>query len=186
MEGETIEEPESFIDQQVPSQKSAKFGHFVQESDETASISTMSTIQSRHVTPASSFTPYDKSKPVHFPGNVPEIDLAALEPKESGKQTNPTADFDLAKVLDPFEQLEREFNWGNIAIRPPSAFGSIADTGGPTINEEKTVENLVKNSSNLADLSQNLSNLSSVVDNDESGEEEALEFEVHKAKDVKR
>lgn len=31
----------------------------------------------------------------------------------------------VAKLLDPFEQLEREFNWDNVAaIKPPSAFSS--------------------------------------------------------------
>ena len=31
----------------------------------------------------------------------------------------------VAKLLDPFEQLEREFNWDNVAaINPPSAFSS--------------------------------------------------------------
>ena len=31
----------------------------------------------------------------------------------------------VAKLLDPFEQLEREFNWDNVAaIKPPTAFSS--------------------------------------------------------------
>ena len=31
-------------------------------------------------------------------------------------------------MLDPFEQLEREFGWeGGLTIRPPSAFCSLAD-----------------------------------------------------------
>jgi hypothetical protein len=87
----------------------------VDESDETASsVSTLSTIQSRHVTPLatptsglskrttprSSFTTYDKTSSTHF---------------------------DLAKLLDPFEQLEREFNWADVTIRPPSAFSSMID-----------------------------------------------------------
>ena len=34
----------------------------------------------------------------------------------------------MAKLLDPFEQLEREFNWDNVTcIRPPSAFSSLVD-----------------------------------------------------------
>jgi hypothetical protein len=35
------------------------------------------------------------------------------------------AHFDLAKLLDPFEKLEREFNWEDVTtLRPPSAFGT--------------------------------------------------------------
>ena len=35
---------------------------------------------------------------------------------------------DIARLLDPFEQLEREFGWESTgAIRPPSAFCSLAD-----------------------------------------------------------
>ena len=34
----------------------------------------------------------------------------------------------MAKLLDPFEKLEREFNWDNVTcIRPPSAFSSMVD-----------------------------------------------------------
>ena len=33
--------------------------------------------------------------------------------------------FDLAKLLDPFEKLEREFNWEEVTpLRPPSAFST--------------------------------------------------------------
>ena len=52
-----------------------------------------------HITPHHSFSSADRSKPI-----------------------------DIAKMLDPFEQLEREFGWeGGLTIRPPSAFCSLAD-----------------------------------------------------------
>ena len=72
----------------------------VQESDvETASLSTISHRPTPHITPHHSFTGADRSKPI-----------------------------DIAKMLDPFEQLEREFGWeGGVTIRPPSAFCSLAD-----------------------------------------------------------
>ena len=38
-----------------------------------------------------------------------------------------TKPFDLAKLLDPFEQLEREFNWEDVTLKPPSAFCSLVD-----------------------------------------------------------
>ena len=72
----------------------------VQESDvETASLSTISHRPTPHITPHHSFSGADRSKPI-----------------------------DIAKMLDPFEQLEREFGWeGGVTIRPPSAFCSLAD-----------------------------------------------------------
>ena len=75
----------------------------VHESDaDTASMST-GTVSYRptpHITPHHSFTGADRSRPI-----------------------------DIAKMLDPFEQLEREFGWetGGVTIRPPSAFCSLAD-----------------------------------------------------------
>jgi hypothetical protein len=45
----------------------------------------------------------------------------------------------LAKLLDPFEKLEREFNWEEVTpLRPPSAFGLLND-------ENAKKSNLVKN-----------------------------------------
>ena len=72
----------------------------VLESDvETASMSTISHRPTPHITPHHSFTGADRTKPI-----------------------------DIAKMLDPFEQLEREFGWeGGVTIRPPSAFCSLAD-----------------------------------------------------------
>ena len=68
---------------------------------DTASMST-GTVSHRptpHVTPHHSFSGADKTRPI-----------------------------DIAKMLDPFEALEREFGWeGGVTIRPPSAFCSLAD-----------------------------------------------------------
>ena len=86
------------------------FSILVEESDEASSVSTLSTIQhitplatptkgqSKRTTPQSSFSSHDRTKP-----------------------------FDLAKLLDPFEQLEREFNWEDVTLKPPSAFCSLVD-----------------------------------------------------------
>ena len=72
----------------------------VHESDvDTASMSTISHRPTPHITPHHSFSGADRTKPI-----------------------------DIAKMLDPFEQLEREFGWeGGVTIRPPSAFCSLAD-----------------------------------------------------------
>ena len=80
------------------------------ESDvETASMSTISHRPTPHITPHHSFTGADRTKPI-----------------------------DIAKMLDPFEQLEREFGWeGGLTIRPPSAFCSLAD-----IQEDESDETL--------------------------------------------
>ena len=113
-----------------------------EESDES-SVSTLSTIQSRHVTPLatptvgmskrttprSSFTTYDRNKAVQQQHH-----------------------FDLAKLLDPFEQLEREFNWEDVTIRPPSAFSSMVDVNEvkvPAI-EEPVESNTAKRYSTIA------------------------------------
>ena len=75
------------------------------ESDaDTASMSTgtVSLRPTPHLTPHHSFSSADRE--------------AASKP------------IDVAKMLDPFEQLEREFGWeGGVTIRPPSAFCSLAD-----------------------------------------------------------
>ena len=75
------------------------------ESDaDTASMSTgtVSLRPTPHLTPHHSFSSADRE--------------AASKP------------IDVAKMLDPFEQLEREFGWeGGLTIRPPSAFCSLAD-----------------------------------------------------------
>jgi hypothetical protein len=43
--------------------------------------------------------------------------------------------FDLAKLLDPFEKLEREFNWEEVTpLRPPSAFGLLNDENAKKSN----------------------------------------------------
>ena len=44
---------------------------------------------------------------------------------EDGEDDDELNDDLVAKLLDPFEQLEREFNWDNVeAIKPPSAFNT--------------------------------------------------------------
>ena len=89
----------------------------VHESDaDTASMST-GTVSYRptpHITPHHSFTGADRSRPI-----------------------------DIAKMLDPFEQLEREFGWeGGVTIRPPSAFCSLADIQE---DSDETVSDKVRN-----------------------------------------
>ena len=77
------------------------------ESDDTAS--TVSNQLSQRPTPAQSKL------------NTPHSSFSAAD------RSKPTT-IDLAKLLDPFEQLEREFGWeGGLTIRPPSAFCSLAD-----------------------------------------------------------
>ena len=85
------------------------------KSDES-SVSTLSTIQSK-LTPRSSFSTYDY------------------------RSQTAMNNFDLAKLLDPFEQLEREFNWDDVTIRPPSAFSSMVD-----VNENNQENNENANS----------------------------------------
>ena len=87
----------------------------VQESDvETASMSTISHRPTPHITPHHSFSGADRTKPI-----------------------------DIAKMLDPFEQLEREFGWeGGVTIRPPSAFCSLADIQE---DSDETVSDKVRN-----------------------------------------
>ena len=104
-----------------------------------SSVSTLSTIQSRHVTPLttptvgmskrttprSSFSTHDRGRP------NPTLNNPPLAPSSNSH-------FDLAKLLDPFEQLEREFNWDDVTIRPPSAFSSMVE-----VNEsnQETMQN---------------------------------------------
>ena len=73
------------------------------------------------MTPSSSFSRHDRQKP------------------KTGGAHLVHNNFDLAKLLDPFEQLEREFNWKKEAaaaaavalaspIKPPSEFGSFSSS----------------------------------------------------------
>ena len=88
------------------------------ESDDTAS--TVSNQLSQRPTPAQSKL------------NTPHSSFSAAD------RSKPTT-IDLAKLLDPFEQLEREFGWeGGLTIRPPSAFCSLADIQEDT--DEKVVD----------------------------------------------
>ena len=114
LDGESVEDDDSLlnIENSVSSAKPTKNEKILddvnlkisqnRESDESSSVSTLSTIQSK-LTPRSSFSTYDYRS-----------------------QTSMN-NFDLAKLLDPFEQLEREFNWDDVTIRPPSAFSSMVD-----------------------------------------------------------
>ena len=92
------------------------------ESDDTAS--TVSNQLSQRPTPAQSKL------------NTPHSSFSAAD------RSKPTT-IDLAKLLDPFEQLEREFGWeGGLTIRPPSAFCSLADIQEDTdekVGEEEGV-----------------------------------------------
>lgn len=114
LDGESVDDDDSLlnIENSVSSAKPTKNEKILEdvnlkisqnrESDESSSVSTLSTIQSK-LTPRSSFSTYDYRS-----------------------QTSMN-NFDLAKLLDPFEQLEREFNWDDVTIRPPSAFSSMVD-----------------------------------------------------------
>ena len=89
---------------------------------------------SKRTTPRSSFTNFDRSKPLN--------------------SANLAAHFDLAKLLDPFEQLEREFNWEDVTIRPPSAFSSMVDineSNQETIAED-TTDDAENNSKRYTDI----------------------------------
>lgn len=45
-------------------------------------------------------------------------------PRLSFEKSIAKQQFDLAKLLDPFEKLEMEFEWDDVTpLRPPSAFG---------------------------------------------------------------
>ena len=44
----------------------------------------------------------------------------------------------MAKLLDPFEQLEREFNWEDVTtLKPPSAFCSLVDVRGEDLQQKQ-------------------------------------------------
>ena len=61
-----------------------------------------------------------------------------VESTEDGEDDDELNDDLVAKLLDPFEQLEREFNWDNVeAIKPPSAFNTANSTNKPTNIENK-------------------------------------------------
>ena len=61
-----------------------------------------------------------------------------IERTEDGEDDDELNDDLVAKLLDPFEQLEREFNWDNVeAIKPPSAFNTANSTNKPTNIENK-------------------------------------------------
>lgn len=54
----------------------------------------------------------------------------------------------VAKLLDPFEQLEREFNWDEVAaIKPPSAFSS-GQQGSGSVDSKVKISQFSKNSKN--------------------------------------
>lgn len=100
-------------------------GNNIEESDEVSSVSTLSTIQSCHVTPLATPT-VGLSKHATPNSSFSTHDKRRNSFKRS--QMKAQHSFDLAKLLDPFEQLEREFNWDNVTcIRPPSAFSSLVD-----------------------------------------------------------
>ena len=53
----------------------------------------------------------------------------------------------VAKLLGPFEQLEREFNWDNVeAIKPPSAFNTANSSNKPPNIENKPVATVTADS----------------------------------------
>ena len=122
LDGESVDEDDSLLNIGNPTkptkdEKVVKISQNREESDES-SVSTLSTIQSK-LTPRSSFSTYDYRS-----------------------QTSMN-NFDLAKLLDPFEQLEREFNWDDVTIRPPSAFSSMVDVNE---NNQENNETEVGNS----------------------------------------
>ena len=61
-----------------------------------------------------------------------------VESIEDGEDDDELNDDLVAKLLDPFEQLEREFNWDNVeAIKPPSAFNTANSSNKPPNVENK-------------------------------------------------
>lgn len=96
LEGESVDDDDDDDDDEAPDAKEPEKRLPVPDESDNSSVSTLSTIRSR-----SSFTSYDA-------------------------KMNSNHHFDLAKLLDPFERLEREFNWEELTpIRPPSAFSSL-------------------------------------------------------------
>ena len=61
----------------------------------------------------------------HEDHTVRHYDRNSLNDKINIEDDEEVNDDLVAKLLDPFEQLEREFNWDNVAaIKPPTAFSS--------------------------------------------------------------
>ena len=125
LDGESVDDDSllNIVSNSKSLEKSEESATKIRESDES-SVSTLSTIQSK-LTPKSSFSQFDA-------------------------QT--VNNFDLAKLLDPFEQLEREFNWDDVTmIRPPSAFSSMIDVNENNNQQENNnsavIENNAANSS---------------------------------------
>ena len=104
--------------------------YLVEESDEASSVSTLSTIQ--HITPLATPTKGQSKR------TTPRSSFSSHD------RTKPQQSFDLAKLLDPFEQLEREFNWEDVTtLKPPSAFCSLVDVRGEDLQQKQ--EKYVKN-----------------------------------------
>ena len=121
LDGESVDDDSllNIVSNSKPTDKIEEISSKIRESDES-SVSTLSTIQSK-LTPRSSFTAFD---------------------------TQTVNNFDLAKLLDPFEQLEREFNWDDVTmIRPPSAFSSMVDVNE---NNQQENNNAIENNANAA------------------------------------
>ena len=109
---------------------------------------TESTVHSRHMTPSatpkSSFSQHDRP-------NRPKVHLtnrknSMREFHREKMMVSKSNSFDLAKLLDPFEQLEREFNWrketDQSPIKPPSEFGSFVPD---SMNDSGVQEELCNN-----------------------------------------
>ena len=121
LDGESVDDDSllNIVSNSKPTDKNEEISSKIRESDES-SVSTLSTIQSK-LTPRSSFSAFD---------------------------TQTVNNFDLAKLLDPFEQLEREFNWDDVTmIRPPSAFSSMVDVNE---NNQQENNNAIENNANAA------------------------------------
>ena len=98
--------------------------YLVEESDEASSVSTLSTIQ--HITPLATPTKGQSKR------TTPQSSFSSHD------RTKPQQSFDLAKLLDPFEQLEREFNWEDVTtLKPPSAFCSLVDVRGEDLQQKQ-------------------------------------------------
>ena len=70
-----------------------------------------------------------------------------IERTEDGEDDDELNDDLVAKLLDPFEQLEREFNWDNVeAIKPPSAFNTANSSIKPPNIENKPVATVTTDS----------------------------------------
>ena len=67
-----------------------------------------------------------------------QLKRRSVESTEDGEDDEELNDDLVAKLLDPFEQLEREFNWDNVeAIKPPSAFNTANSSNKPPNIENK-------------------------------------------------